>query len=92
MTTRGIERAAYIAPHRIVEVNTMASELVCPGARRSRSIHKIAETIREVFALHSTHDNERIEREAESGLRVVNHRRACAVLQLPSRAYPDEVA
>lgn len=92
MTAKRIERAAYVAAHRIVDANTLASELVCRGARRSRAVDTIAEIIREVFELDSAHDDKRIEQPAGPSLHLVNARRKSAVPRLPSGAYPDEVA
>ena len=92
MMAKEIERAAYIAAHRILDTNTAAPELACPGARRSRAVDMIADIIREVFELHSVNNSEWFEREVGSGLRIVNGRRGGASPRLPSRAYPNEVA
>ena len=46
-----IERAAYIAAHRILVADTSGSELACRGGRRSRAVDTIAEIIKEVFEL-----------------------------------------
>lgn len=92
MSAKGIDRAAYVAAHRIVEANIVASELVCPGGRRSRAVDTVAAIIREVFEAHWAQNDDCIERDLESGLRVVNSRRTSTVLRLPSRGYPNEVA
>jgi hypothetical protein len=88
MTARGIERAAYIAAHRILAANTTAAELVCPGAKRSHAVDSIADIIREVFELHNQNPEEMTtvrQREVELGPRLVNHRRTGTVLELPMR-------
>src|SRR5262249_13491727 len=59
MTDKEIERAAYVAAHRILEANTAAPELACAGARRSYAVDTIADIIREAF--------ERYDRVAELG-------------------------
>ena len=92
MTAKGIERAAYVAAHRIIEADGVPSELVCPGARRSRAVDTVADIIREEFELRNAANDEWREREVRPRLRVVNRRRAGVVLSLPSRAYPNEVA
>ena len=58
MTAKRIERAAYVAAHCIVEANVAASELVCPGALRSRAVDTIAEIIRGVFVLQNAEQDE----------------------------------
>ena len=88
MNAKEIEIAAYISAHRILEADTAAAELVCPGARRSRAVDTIADIIREVFELHSLHHPEpvdRQERRVESGPQLISHRRAI-LLELPVRA------
>jgi hypothetical protein len=80
---------------RIVEANTTAAELVCPGSRRSRAVDMIADIIREVFELHSTEGDQMTsspERGCGAGPLVVKRGRGGAVLRLPSRECPDEVA
>ncbi len=47
-----LERAAYIAAHRILMTDMSAPDLACPGARRSRAIDTIAGVIKEIFELH----------------------------------------
>ena len=89
MTVKGIERAAYIAAHRILEADKTAAELVCPGARRSHAVDAIADIIREVFELHNLNPEEAadwLEPRAELGPHLVNHRRTGRVLELPMRA------
>lgn len=93
MIATGIERAAYIAAHRIIEADTAESELVCPGARRSRAVDAIAEIIRDVFAPPSPEEDEWAERERATHLHVVNpRRRRDGVLRIPSRPCPHGVA
>ena len=89
MTAKGIERAAYIAAHRILEANTTAAELACPGAKRSHAVDAVADIIREVFELHNQRPEETTnlrERTVECGPQLVNHRRTGMVLELPMRA------
>ncbi len=81
MTAKEIEKAAYAAAHRILEVNTIATEFACPGAQRSHAVDAIAEIIREVFEPSSLDSDE----PAQFGLRVVNHRRSATLLELPVR-------
>lgn len=91
MTAKGIERAAYIAAHRILEADKTAAELVCPGAKRSHAVDTIADIIREVFELHNQSPEETtnlLERKLEFGPHLVNHRRTGIVLELPIRASP----
>ncbi len=45
MDPKQVERAAYLAAHRILTEDTAAPELACPGARRSYRIDKLAEII-----------------------------------------------
>jgi hypothetical protein len=95
MTAKGIERAAYIAAHRILEANTTATELVCPGARRSYTIDTIADIIREAFEPDNLEAQGLAclpEPKVATRLQVINHPRAGALLALSLRASPDEVA
>lgn len=95
MTTKQIERAAYIAAHRILAANTTGRELACPGARRSRKLDAIAAVIREVLELHMTKADGPAalpERRVELGPHLVNPRAAGVVLELPLRTFPNEVA
>jgi hypothetical protein len=48
-----IERAAYIAAHRIMTEDLASPELACPGARRSAHLDAIAKIIKSVFEVHS---------------------------------------
>ena len=88
MTAKGIERAAYIAAHRILEAEKTAAELACPGARRSHTVDIIADIIREIFELHNLNPEETVdwlERSVPFGPHLVNHRRTGRVLELPMR-------
>jgi len=49
MNARDMERAAYIAAHRILTANLSAPELACPSARWSHAVDMVAGIIREVF-------------------------------------------
>ena len=42
MKANEIERAAYMAAHRILMADLSAAELACPSARRSRAVDAIA--------------------------------------------------
>jgi hypothetical protein len=84
-----LERAAYIAAHRILMANTSAPELACPGGRRSRAVDTIAAIIKDVFELHDAGLHEcadRWQRTAESGFDVAGRRRTGVLLELPRRA------
>jgi hypothetical protein len=58
MTAKQIERAAYIAAHRIVEASNGALQLACPGARRTYAVDRTAEIIREAFGAYSAEERE----------------------------------
>lgn len=58
MNTHQMERAAYIAAHRILTTNLNAPELACPGARRSAIVDNIAAIIKSVYEAHSQHFDE----------------------------------
>jgi hypothetical protein len=73
-----LERAAYMAAHRILTTNTGAPELACPGARRSHAVDVIANVIKDVFELHCA-DPEEI----KECLRVLDGRAA------PERTFPS---
>jgi hypothetical protein len=49
MTSRQIERAAYIAAHRLMTTDVGAPELACPGARRSAMLDNMAAIIKDVY-------------------------------------------
>ena len=55
MNANQMERAAYIAAHRILTTNLTAPELACPGARRSAMIDNIAAIIKSVYEAHDQH-------------------------------------
>jgi hypothetical protein len=50
MSPEQLERAAYLAAHRILMASMSAVDLACPGARRSREVDTIASIIKDVFA------------------------------------------
>ena len=52
MNAHQMERAAYIAAHRILTTDLTAPELACPGARRSAIIDNIARIIKSVYEAH----------------------------------------
>ena len=47
--SKNVERAAYIAAHRILDADTMARSLACPGGQRTYAVDLIAAIISEVF-------------------------------------------
>lgn len=53
MNANQMERAAYIAAHRILTTNLNSPELACPGARRSAMVDGIAAIIKGVYEVHS---------------------------------------
>jgi hypothetical protein len=53
MNVNQMERAAYIAAHRILTTDLSAPELACPGARRSYLVDAIASIIKGVYEAHS---------------------------------------
>lgn len=53
MNANQMERAAYIAAHRILTTDLNAPELACPGARRSYVVDAIADIIKGVYEAHS---------------------------------------
>src|ERR1700751_3786413 len=53
MNAHQMERAAYIAAHRIMTTDLNAPELACPGARRSAVLDNIAKIITSVYEAHS---------------------------------------
>jgi hypothetical protein len=58
MTAKQIERAAYIAAHRIIEAGNGGLQLACPGARRTYAVYKTAEIIRKAFGALSPEEPE----------------------------------
>jgi hypothetical protein len=87
-----LERAAYMAAHRILTTNTGAPELACPGARRSHAVDVIANVIRDVFELHCADPEEItqclqvLEGRAAPGTNVSERHKMGVVLELPQRA------
>jgi hypothetical protein len=53
MNAHQMERAAYIAAHRILTTDLNAPELACPGARRSAVLDNMAKIITSVYEAHS---------------------------------------
>ncbi len=53
MNAHQMERAAYIAAHRIMTTDLTAPELACPGARRSAVLDNMARIIKSVYEAHS---------------------------------------
>jgi hypothetical protein len=53
MNANQMERAAYIAAHRLLTTDLSAPELACPGARRSAVVDNMARIIKSVFEVHS---------------------------------------
>lgn len=88
MSAKQIERAAYMAAHRILVADTIGRGLACPGARRSRAVDTIAGIITEIFELQDAAADDAADRLAatESGPHLVDRRRIGVVLELPLRA------
>jgi hypothetical protein len=53
MNAHQMERAAYIAAHRLMTTDLSAPELACPGARRSAMLDNMARIIKSVYEAHS---------------------------------------
>lgn len=53
MNANQMERAAYMAAHRILTTDLSAPELACPGARRSAVVDHIAAIIVSVYEAHN---------------------------------------
>ncbi len=53
MNANQMERAAYMAAHRLLTTDLSAPELACPGARRSAIVDNMAKVIIGVFEAHS---------------------------------------
>jgi len=53
MNANQMERAAYMAAHRLLTTDLTAPELACPGARRSAIVDNMAKVIMGVFEAHS---------------------------------------
>ncbi len=53
MNASQMERAAYMAAHRLLTTDLTAPELACPGARRSAIVDNMARIIIGVFEAHS---------------------------------------
>ena len=86
MNATEIERAAYMAAHRILMADLSAAELACPGARRSRAIDAIAGIIKEVFELSAIDRDYCFERAAAGSAEPAERSRPAVVIELPRRA------
>jgi hypothetical protein len=89
MNAKQLERAAYLAAHRILMANPTAPELACPGAQRSRVIDTIATIIKEVYELGDASLGQRpdvSEHTAEFALNLVEPRRNGTLFDFPRRA------
>jgi hypothetical protein len=53
MNADQMERAAYIAAHRLLTTDLSAPELACPGARRSAVLDNMARIIKSVYEAHT---------------------------------------
>lgn len=58
MNAHQMERAAYMAAHRIMTTDLTAPELACPGARRSAILDNMARIIKSVYEAHSARFDE----------------------------------
>ncbi len=58
MNAHQMERAAYIAAHRLMTTDLTAPELACPGARRSAMLDNMARIIKSVYEAHSARFDE----------------------------------
>ena len=87
MDAKEIERAAYVAAHRVLAADTSAHELACPGARKSRAVDTIAGIIREVVELHNAACGDSTKwLEATPRPHLVDRRRTGVIRELPLRA------
>lgn len=84
MKADDLQRAAYIAAHRILMADVSTPGLACPGTRRSRAVDAIAGIIKDVFdvAIAGEHHFGRDKHSAD----VVELPHTARVLQLPRRA------
>jgi hypothetical protein len=81
MNAHQMERAAYIAAHRLLTTDLTAPELACPGARRSAVLDNMAKIIKSVYEAHSPRfdentdwwppESERARRREEANTRAV---------------------
>src|SRR5262249_31780211 len=81
MNAHQMERAAYIAAHRLLTTDLSAPELACPGARRSAVLDNMAKIIKSVYEAHSARfdeetdwwpsESERTRRREEANTRAV---------------------
>ena len=86
MKANEIERAAYIAAHRILMADLSAAEFACPGTRRSRAVEAIAGIIKEVLELSALDCDYCFERAATCSADTMERPRTAVVLELPRRA------
>ncbi len=86
MKANEIERAAYMAAHRILMADLSAAELACPSARRSRAVDAIAGIIKEVFELSAFNCDNCIDHAATCSVEPLERSRPAVVIELPRRA------
>jgi hypothetical protein len=76
MNAKEIERAAYLAAHRILTADTSSAEFACAGARRTHTVDAIAAIIQDVFEMHKG--------EYATGPELAERRRVAVVIELPT--------
>jgi hypothetical protein len=89
MNATQIERAAYVAAHRIVDADASAPEFAWPAAQRSRAIDAIAEIIKDVLELECDTGEESAdcqEQKTRCELVLVKRRHTAVVIEFPRRA------
>jgi hypothetical protein len=86
MNAKEIERAAYLAAHRILAADISASGLACPGAQRSHAVDTIAAIIQGVFEIYKPEREYALERRARFAAEIVKRPRVAVVIELPRRA------
>lgn len=57
MNSSTIERAAYIAAHRIIQADLSSPQFACPGTRRSKMVDAIAGIIKDVMEAEPDSDD-----------------------------------
>jgi hypothetical protein len=89
MNESQIERAAYIAAHRILDADITAGEFACSGARRPLALDTIAGIIKDIFQSELTPDWESADcqqHKADSGPVLVPRRHTAVLIEFPRRA------
>ena len=86
MKANEMERAAYMAAHRILMADLSAAELACPGARRSHAVDAIAGISKEVFELSAFDCDYCFERAAMCPAEPLERSHPAVVIELPRRA------